>query len=314
MRREQGLRGSAGRGGCALVYDVCQHIEAGASDIGDAPRLPPGQRVAFLQPVDEVGRVEARLLHQRVMVDRVVDGGRRGAAVRRAQAEDALVDGGVGGVFVQEGAQALERLVGLKRRAARLGDAPVDLDGFAGFQVFDTVDNDGLRLGFDVLRGFALGRDALDSARLLQQGAQVGCTVHREVVLLQLVDASVHSGCRLRLVAGGQDAQQHRARGAMAFSRSAMRSSAGISQWAGRRDGLVVVVSERVFGGAHRGDELVGAAFGLGCIVFEIFKWIEPVVVGFKRKMLVRGIVSHVPPLVRHCLQLTAHGTAKPHP
>ena len=75
------------------------------------------------------------------MVDRVVDGGRRGAAVRRAQAEDALVDGGVGGVFVQEGAQALERLVGLKRRAARLGDVPVDLDGFAGFQVFDAVDD-----------------------------------------------------------------------------------------------------------------------------------------------------------------------------
>ena len=29
-----------------------------------------------------------------------------------------------------------------------------------------------------------------------------------------------------------------------------------------------------------------------GRIVFEIFKWIEPVVVGLKRKMLVRGIVD----------------------
>ena len=88
------------------------NIEAGASDIGDAPRLPPGQRVAFSSRSTKWGRVEARLLHQRVMVDRVVDGGRRGAAVRRAQAEDALVDGGVGGIFVQEGAQALERFVG----------------------------------------------------------------------------------------------------------------------------------------------------------------------------------------------------------
>ena len=260
-----------------------------------------------------MGRVEARLLHQRVVVDRVVDGGCRGAAVCCAQAEDALVDGRVGGIFVQEGAQALERFVGLKRRAARLGDVPVDLDGFAGFQVFDAVDDDGLWLDFDVLRGFALGRDALDGARLLQQGAQVGRAVHREVVLLQLVDASVHGGCRLRLGAGGQDAQQHRAARRHGLQQVGDALFSGLFADGGR-GGCHRVVSERVFGGAHRGDELVGTAFDLGRIVFEIFKWIEPVVVGFKRKMLVRGIVSHVPPLVRHCLQLTAHGTAKPHP
>ena len=61
-----------------------------------------------------------------------------------------------------------------------------------------------------------------------------------------------------------------------------MRSSAGFSQSAGVR--CHRVVSERVFGGAHRGDELVGTAFDLGRIVFEIFKWIEPVVVGLKRR------------------------------
>ncbi|MFR4804167.1 MAG: hypothetical protein ACLT98_13155 [Eggerthellaceae bacterium] len=41
----------------------------------------------FLQPVDEVGRVEARFLPA-VMVDRVVDGGRR-CRRPRAQADDA---------------------------------------------------------------------------------------------------------------------------------------------------------------------------------------------------------------------------------
>ena len=93
---------------------------------------------------------------------------------------------------------------------------------------------------------FCTGRDAPDSARLLQQGAQVGRTVHREVVLLaarRYERSQRDAGCGRRR---RSDAQQHRAAVPWPFSRLAMRSSAGFSQVAGATG---LSSSERAFGG-----------------------------------------------------------------
>ena len=130
---------------------------------------------------------------------------------------------------------------------------------------------------------------------------------------MQLVHLRLHGGGGLRLGARGQDAQKHRAARRHGFQQVVDAFLGGALAGDGRagrgrvRIGVRVLACERILGGAHRGDELVGAPFGF--VVVEVFKWIEPVVVGFKRKVLVRGIVSHVPPLVT-LFASTAHGAA----
>ena len=180
---------------------------------------------------------------------------------------------------------------------------PVDLDGFAGFQVFDAVDDDGLWLDFDVLRGFALGRDAPDGCRLpARSTGWPRCTPRS--CSPQLVDAkafTADAGCGSAQAARMPSSTVRRAASWPPTSRRCALQRA-FRRWRAwrvpsRRE------SERVFGGVSpwRRTRRHGLRPSVASSS-EIFRWIEPVVVGLKRKMLVRGIVSHVPPLVRHCL------------
>ena len=153
--------------------------------------------------------VQAGLLHQRIVVDLAVDGRGGGAVFGCAQREDALVDDRVRRVLLKQGAQALDRFVGIKFCLARLGDAPEHLDGFGGFQILHAAHDHGFGLVVGLVGRLAVGGDALDGAGALEQVAQVCGGVDAEVVLLKLIDVGVHGLGGLRLLHEGQDAQQH---------------------------------------------------------------------------------------------------------
>ena len=153
--------------------------------------------------------VQAGLLHQRVAIDLAVDVRGCGAVFGCAQREDAFVDDRVRRVLLKQGAQALDRFVGIKFCLTRLGDTPEHLNGLGGFKILHAVHDHGLRFVYRVVGGLAVGGDALDGAGAFEQVAQVGGGVDAEVVLLQLIDVGVHGLGALRFLHEGQDAQQH---------------------------------------------------------------------------------------------------------